>query len=138
MICVLSLVRHILLSDANTKLITTRNRARRRRKATGRKLLRRRSDREKQTSNQERPIINGKQEPPQLKIEIPANRLVTRELVLEPPRAYFETRYDMLCFEGISLMLNIFREKKTTPNYRLVPPPNGKSEVLTALPEVPL
>ena len=40
-------------------------------------------------------------------------------------------RYDMLCFEGISLMLNIFRGKQTSPNYRLVPPPGGELEVLT-------
>lgn len=65
------------------------------------------------TSNSERPIVNGKQEPAQLKIEIPANR------------------YDMLCFEGIALMLNIFREKTPFPNYRLVKPESGKLETLT-------
>ncbi|KAL6713366.1 phenylalanine--tRNA ligase subunit beta [Lecanora helva] len=64
------------------------------------------------TSTVERPVINGKQEPAQLKIEIPANR------------------YDMLCFEGIFLMLNIFRGKRTSPDYRLVPPPSGELEVL--------
>ncbi|KAF7930945.1 hypothetical protein BELL_0049g00200 [Botrytis elliptica] len=65
------------------------------------------------TSNSERPIVNGKQEPAQLKIEIPANR------------------YDMLCFEGIALMLNVFREKKPFPNYRLVKPESGNLETLT-------
>ncbi|PQE33050.1 hypothetical protein CJF32_00011177 [Rutstroemia sp. NJR-2017a WRK4] len=65
------------------------------------------------TSNSERPIVNGKQEPEQLKIEIPANR------------------YDMLCFEGIALMLNIFREKTPFPNYRLVEPESGMREKLT-------
>lgn len=65
------------------------------------------------TTDSERPIVNGKQEPAQLKIEIPANR------------------YDMLCFEGIALMLNIFREKTPFPNYRLVAPPNGKLETIT-------
>jgi phenylalanyl-tRNA synthetase beta chain len=65
------------------------------------------------TSNSERPIVNGKQEPAQLKIEIPANR------------------YDMLCFEGIALMLNIFRGKTSFPNYRLVKPQGGKLETLT-------
>jgi phenylalanyl-tRNA synthetase beta chain len=65
------------------------------------------------TSNSERPIVNGKQEPAQLKIEIPANR------------------YDMLCFEGIALMLNIFREKTPFPNYRLVEPESGMREKLT-------
>ncbi|QSZ30871.1 hypothetical protein DSL72_000429 [Monilinia vaccinii-corymbosi] len=65
------------------------------------------------TSNSERPIVNGKQEPAQLKIEIPANR------------------YDMLCFEGIALMLNIFRGKAPFPNYRLVKPESGNLETLT-------
>ncbi|KAI9735328.1 MAG: phenylalanine--tRNA ligase subunit beta [Claussenomyces sp. TS43310] len=65
------------------------------------------------TSNSERPTVNGKQEAPQLKIEIPANR------------------YDMLCFEGIALMLNIFRGRSPLPNYRLVTPTNGKLEKLT-------
>ncbi|KAI9812129.1 MAG: phenylalanine--tRNA ligase subunit beta [Pycnora praestabilis] len=65
------------------------------------------------TANSERPIINGKQEPAQLKIEIPANR------------------YDMLCFEGISLMLNIFRGKTPSPNYRLVAPQDGELQSIT-------
>lgn len=69
------------------------------------------------TSNMERPIVNGKQEPAQLKIEIPANR------------------YDMLCFEGIALMLNIFREKISLPNYRLVAPKSGKLETITVHPD---
>ena len=62
-------------------------------------------------------MVNGKQEPPQLKIEIPANR------------------YDMLCFEGIALMLNIFREKTPLPNYRLVTPKSGKLQTITVYPE---
>ena len=56
------------------------------------------------TSNQDRPVVDGKQEQPQLKIEIPANR------------------YDMLCFEGISLMLNIFLGRTKCPPYSLVAP----------------
>ncbi|RDW93589.1 phenylalanine--tRNA ligase subunit beta [Aspergillus mulundensis] len=60
------------------------------------------------TTNSERPIVDGVQEPPQLKIEIPANR------------------YDLLCFEGIALMLNIFLERKPLPKYRLVEPPSGE------------
>ncbi|KAL4974451.1 hypothetical protein BDW66DRAFT_87802 [Aspergillus desertorum] len=60
------------------------------------------------TTNSERPIVDGVQEPPQLKIEIPANR------------------YDLLCFEGIALMLNIFLERKRLPKYRLVEPPSGE------------
>ncbi|KAF9895379.1 phenylalanine--tRNA ligase subunit beta [Aspergillus nanangensis] len=59
------------------------------------------------TTNSERPIVDGKQEPPQLKIEIPANR------------------YDMLCFEGIALMLNIFLGRKPLPNYQMAKPANG-------------
>ncbi|KKY21370.1 putative phenylalanyl-trna beta subunit [Phaeomoniella chlamydospora] len=69
------------------------------------------------TTESERPIINGVQEPPQLKIEIPANR------------------YDMLCFEGISLMLNIYREKRPIPNYKVVAPPSGELQTLTIRPE---
>ncbi|PGH08359.1 phenylalanine-tRNA ligase, beta subunit [Blastomyces parvus] len=64
------------------------------------------------TENSERPFVNGKQEPPQLKIEVPANR------------------YDLLCIEGIALMLNIFREKAPSPQYRLVSPPNGELETI--------
>ncbi|KAI5859351.1 phenylalanyl-tRNA synthetase beta chain [Durotheca rogersii] len=67
------------------------------------------------TENDERPIVDGVQEPPQLKIEIPANR------------------YDMLCFEGISLMLNIFRGKQAAPNFRLVQPRNGEMQTITVL-----
>ncbi|QKX56624.1 uncharacterized protein TRUGW13939_03729 [Talaromyces rugulosus] len=60
------------------------------------------------TTDQERP----NNEPPQLKIEIPANR------------------YDLLCFEGIALMLNIFLGRRKFPDYRLVPPPNGELQKL--------
>ncbi|KAH6969785.1 hypothetical protein HG530_014109 [Fusarium avenaceum] len=69
------------------------------------------------TENDERPIVNGEQEPPQLKIEIPANR------------------YDMLCFEGIVNNLNVFRGKEQPPNYRLVEPSSGKLESITVKPE---
>ncbi|KAI9679768.1 MAG: phenylalanine--tRNA ligase subunit beta [Caeruleum heppii] len=69
------------------------------------------------TSNFDRPIVNGKQEPAQLKIEIPANR------------------YDMLCFEGIALMLNIFRGKTSSPDYRLILPPGGELQTITVHPE---
>ncbi|EYE90388.1 phenylalanine--tRNA ligase subunit beta [Aspergillus ruber CBS 135680] len=62
------------------------------------------------TTDTDRPIVDGVQEPPQLKIEIPANR------------------YDMLCFEGIQLMLNIFLGRKPIPNYRLVEPSSGQLE----------
>jgi phenylalanyl-tRNA synthetase beta chain len=60
------------------------------------------------TTNSERPVVNGVQEPPQLKIEIPANR------------------YDMLCFEGIQLMLNIFNRRIKAPQYTLKPPADGQ------------
>ncbi|KAL1995602.1 hypothetical protein VTN49DRAFT_1789 [Thermomyces lanuginosus] len=62
------------------------------------------------TTDQDRPIVDGKQEPPQLKIDIPANR------------------YDLLCFEGIALMLNVYLGRKSFPNYRLVPPASGQLE----------
>ncbi|KAI9846926.1 MAG: phenylalanine--tRNA ligase subunit beta, partial [Thelocarpon superellum] len=69
------------------------------------------------TTDHDRPIVDGQQEPAQLKIEIPANR------------------YDMLCIEGISLMLNIFRGKTRTPVYRLVAPPDGELQTITVHPE---
>jgi phenylalanyl-tRNA synthetase beta chain len=37
-------------------------------------------------------------------------------------------RYDLLCFEGIALMLNVFLERKALPEYKLVPPANGQLE----------
>ena len=37
----------------------------------------------------------------------------------------------MLCFEGISLMLNIFNGQKTIPNYRIAAPVSGEFETLT-------
>lgn len=40
-------------------------------------------------------------------------------------------RYDMLCFEGIQLMLNIFRSKTPIPNFRLVEPKDGNLQTLT-------
>ena len=65
------------------------------------------------TTDSVRPIVDGVQEPPQLKIEIPANR------------------YDMLCFEGIQLMLNIFNRKVKAPNYVLKPPADGQLQTIT-------
>ena len=65
------------------------------------------------TSSSERPMVNGVQESPQLKIEIPANR------------------YDMLCFEGIQLMLNIFNRKTKSPPYALQPPASGQLQTIT-------
>ena len=69
------------------------------------------------TSTQERPVVDGKQEPPQLKIEIPANR------------------YDMLCYEGISLMLNVFLGRASCPSYLLAAPKGGQLESITVKPE---
>lgn len=46
------------------------------------------------------------------------------------------SRYDMLCHEGISLMLNIFREKTTMPNFRVVAPQSGELHQITVNPEV--
>lgn len=69
------------------------------------------------TENEDRPVVDGVQAPPELKIEIPANR------------------YDMLCFEGIALMLNIFREKTALPNYTVVAPKDPDTQVITVSPE---
>ncbi|ROT40348.1 phenylalanyl-tRNA synthetase [Sodiomyces alkalinus F11] len=69
------------------------------------------------TENDDRPVVDGVQAPPELKIEIPANR------------------YDMLCFEGIALMLNIFREKTALPNYTVVAPKDPETQVITVSPE---
>ncbi|EGE02418.1 phenylalanyl-tRNA synthetase [Trichophyton equinum CBS 127.97] len=72
---------------------------------------------EEDTTDCDRPYVNGVQEPPQLKIEIPANR------------------YDLLCFEGLSLMLNIFLGRADSPNYRVVTPPSGELQTLIVKPE---
>ncbi|KAF2433965.1 beta subunit of phenylalanyl-tRNA synthetase [Tothia fuscella] len=64
------------------------------------------------TTDQDRPMVNGVREAPQLKIEIPANR------------------YDMLCFEGIALNLNVFLGNQTCPNYRLVAPSGGELQTM--------
>ena len=65
------------------------------------------------TSESKRPIVDGVEEPPQLKIEIPANR------------------YDMLCFEGIAMNLNVFLGRQKMPQYQLKPPSSGKLETVT-------
>lgn len=52
-------------------------------------------------------------QPPQLKIEIPANR------------------YDMLCFEGIALNLRVFLEKQKLPKWSLTAPASGELQTLT-------
>ena len=48
------------------------------------------------------------------------------------------SRYDMLCFEGISLVLNIFNSRRPMPNYRLVAPANGNYHTITVHEEVDL
>lgn len=42
----------------------------------------------------------------------------------------------MLCHEGISLMLNIFRGKASTPNFRVVTPLDGEIQKITVNLEV--
>ncbi|KAM3514866.1 hypothetical protein MY11210_001471 [Beauveria gryllotalpidicola] len=69
------------------------------------------------TEDDERPIVDGKQEPPQLKIEIPANR------------------YDMLCFEGIALNLNIFLGRTQPIKFRVVEPKDADQQVITVHPD---
>lgn len=51
-------------------------------------------------------------EAPQLKIDIPANR------------------YDMLCFEGIAMNLNVFLRRRDLPKFVLKAPENGQLETL--------
>lgn len=65
------------------------------------------------TSETKRPIVDGVEEAPQLKIEIPANR------------------YDMLCFEGIAMNLNVFLGHQTMPTFQLKPPVNGQLQTIT-------
>ncbi|EWC43447.1 phenylalanine--tRNA ligase beta subunit [Drechslerella stenobrocha 248] len=65
------------------------------------------------TTDQDRREKDGSERPPELKIEIPANR------------------YDMLCIEGISKMLNIFLGRDNVPNYRLAAPPGGEMQQIT-------
>lgn len=57
-------------------------------------------------------------QPPQLKIEIPANR------------------YDMLCFEGIALNLKVFLEQQKLPKWTVTAPKDGELQVLEIKPEV--
>ncbi len=54
-----------------------------------------------------------KDAPPQLKIEVGANR------------------YDLLCFEGIAMQLKIFRGQQAAPNFRLVDIPEDKMQTIT-------
>ena len=42
----------------------------------------------------------------------------------------------MLCHEGISLMLNIFRGKASIPNFRVVAPVDGEIQEIKVDPEV--
>ncbi|RDA85006.1 hypothetical protein CP532_2045 [Ophiocordyceps camponoti-leonardi (nom. inval.)] len=65
----------------------------------------------------ERPMVNGVREPPQLKIEIPANR------------------YDMLCFEGLVLNLNVFRGRTPPPKFSVVPPKDEKQQTIIVTPD---
>ena len=42
----------------------------------------------------------------------------------------------MLCFEGVSLMLNVFLGKRDAPQYSLAPPAGGQMQHLTVHQEV--
>lgn len=44
----------------------------------------------------------------------------------------------MLCHEGISLMLNVFRGKAPMPNYRVVAPASGEANEIRVHESVPL
>ncbi|KAK4554857.1 phenylalanine--tRNA ligase subunit beta [Recurvomyces mirabilis] len=65
------------------------------------------------TTDDKRPIVDGVQVPPELKIEIGANR------------------YDMLCFEGIAMNLNVFLGRQEMPKYSLKMPADGKLQTVT-------
>lgn len=39
-------------------------------------------------------------------------------------------RYDMLCFEGIALNLNVFLGRQEFPKYRTVPPADGELQTM--------
>lgn len=43
----------------------------------------------------------------------------------------------MLCHEGISLMLNVFRGKAPMPNYRVVAPASGEANEIHVHESVP-
>lgn len=43
----------------------------------------------------------------------------------------------MLCHEGISLMLNVFRGKTSMPNFHVVAPPNGEAHEIHVHESVP-
>jgi phenylalanyl-tRNA synthetase beta chain len=45
-------------------------------------------------------------------------------------------RYDMLCFEGIALNLNIFLQRTTIPKFALKPPADGQLQTITVKEEV--
>lgn len=64
------------------------------------------------TTDSPRPVVDGVEEPPQLKIEIPANR------------------YDMLCFEGIAMNLNVFLQRMELPKIGLRTPASGELQKL--------
>ncbi|KAK5105799.1 hypothetical protein LTR62_002141 [Meristemomyces frigidus] len=65
------------------------------------------------TSEDKRPVVDGVEVPAELKIEIGANR------------------YDMLCFEGIAMNLNVFLGRQTMPTYSLKMPADGKIQTVT-------
>jgi len=78
-----------------------------------------------QTTDQERPIVDGVRQPPELKIEIPANRYCYCYHTFRKHETN-SSSYDMLCIEGIAMNLNVFLERQEFPNYRLKVPANGK------------
>ena len=45
-------------------------------------------------------------------------------------------RYDLLCFEGIALMLNIFLGRVSLPDYKLSEPANGELETIVVKEDV--
>lgn len=88
------------------------------------------------TTNSKRPIVDGVEEAPQLKIEIPANRYMHIKLAMYFSVTNVILRYDMLCIEGIALNLNVFLSRTKLPKYTLIAPPNGEMQTLQVSKEV--
>jgi len=82
-----------------------------------------------QTTDQERPIVDGVRQPPELKIEIPANRYHHYHCPFEKHESNSPS-YDMLCIEGIAMNLNVFLERQAFPDYKLRAPADGKLQTM--------
>ncbi|KAI9715633.1 MAG: phenylalanine--tRNA ligase subunit beta [Chrysothrix sp. TS-e1954] len=48
---------------------------------------------------------------------------------------HIDQLYDLLCFEGIALNLQVFLQRRELPDFKLVAPPNGALETVVVQPE---